>query len=120
MVDKKSPKRKGFWARTDQSIDNDRPVNLKITLPSALKPAQPPKGSKWNWAHSFSNVESPVAGEPSQESGIVGRLSGSDVDNDRPVNQKITLPSALKPAKPPRGSKWRNRPDPSTEPPGEE
>ena len=42
------------------------------------------------------------------------------IDINQAVNRTITLPSALKPAKPPKGSKWRNRPDPSTEPPEKE
>lgn len=35
------------------------------------------------------------------------------VDISQAVNRTITLPSALKPAKPPEGSKWENRHDPS-------
>lgn len=36
-------------------------------------------------------------------------LAGRRIDMDQPVNQKITLPSALKPAEPPKGIEWPKR-----------
>ena len=54
-----------------------------------------------------------MSDKENQDSKIIRSLVGRYVQNDMPVNQKITLPSALTPAKPPKGSKWENRHDPS-------
>ena len=54
-----------------------------------------------------------MADKDKQESKTIRSPVGRYVQNDLPVNQKITLASALKPAKPPKGSKWENRHDPS-------
>ena len=111
MADKRGKDIKNDKAGTGQRIDISQAVNRTITLPSALVPAKPPKGSKWYRPHSFSNVGLPAPEESSRKSRNTGQLVEPDID--RPVNQTITLPSALKPAKPPKGSKWENRPDPS-------
>ena len=50
-----------------------------------------------------------MSDKENQDSKIIRSLVGRYVQNDMPVNQKITLPSALTPAKPPKGSKWANR-----------
>ena len=45
-----------------------------------------------------------MAEKESQESKISRKTGGSrHISMDRPVNQKITLPSAQKPAEPPKG-----------------
>ena len=44
-----------------------------------------------------------MADKKSQESKIITKLSGRRINMDQPVNQKITLPSAEKPAEPPKG-----------------
>ena len=54
-----------------------------------------------------------MAEKGSQESKIITKLTGRRIDMDQPVNQKITLPSAEKPAKPPKGNKWEKRHYPS-------
>ena len=53
-----------------------------------------------------------MAGKKKQGSRTIWNIFGrrTRVENRRPVNEKITLPSALEPAKPPRGIKW-DRPD---------
>ena len=51
MLDRKNRKRLQFWKRTSRDMADEQPVNLPITLPSALKPAKPPKGSKWENRH---------------------------------------------------------------------
>ena len=54
-----------------------------------------------------------MADERSKESGKERKRTGRTIDISQAVNRTLTLPSALKPAKPPKGSKWENRPDPS-------
>ena len=98
MAEKRSNKDK-----TARRIDMDRPVNLPVTLPSALKPAQPPKGTKWDRQHSFSEEGLPIAEKQGQESNKTRELDVQRIRMDQPVNQKITLPSAEKPAEPPKG-----------------
>lgn len=44
MADKRSEKSKDDRVHTGRRIDMDQPVNQTITLPSAEKPAKPPKG----------------------------------------------------------------------------
>ena len=44
-----------------------------------------------------------MADKKSQESKIIRKLSGRRINMDQPVNQKITLPGAEKPAEPPKG-----------------
>ena len=44
-----------------------------------------------------------MADKESQESKIIRKIAGRRINMDQPVNQKITLPSAEKPAEPPKG-----------------
>lgn len=44
MADKRNEERKKLQVSTGRRIDMDLPVNQTVTLPSAEKPATPPKG----------------------------------------------------------------------------
>ena len=46
MADKRSEERKNNRVPAGRRIDMDQPVNQTITLPSAEKPAKPPKGKR--------------------------------------------------------------------------
>ena len=45
MADKRNEERKNPRVPTGRRIDMDLPVNQTVTLPSAEKPATPPKGN---------------------------------------------------------------------------
>ena len=51
-----------------------------------------------------------MAEKESQESKIIRRIIGRRINMDQPVNQKITLPSAEKPAEPPKAKSRRSNP----------
>ena len=46
-----------------------------------------------------------MAKKESQGNKIFRKIAGRRINMDQPVNQKITLPSAQKPAEPPKGKK---------------
>ena len=51
-----------------------------------------------------------MAKKERQANKIFRKIAGRRVNKDRPVNQKITLPSAQKPAEPPKGKKPEKQP----------
>ena len=112
MADKKRQRRKNIRSifGRQSPIDTERPVNMPITLPSALKPAKPPKGIKWDRPDVLAEAWQRVAENQGEEVAKTGDSDRREAPGNRPVNEKITLPSALEPAKPPRGIKW-DRPD---------
>lgn len=86
MAKKQSKEGQKGRKSTSLPIDISQAVNRTITLPSALKPAKPPKGIKWDRPHISYGVEQLAEKQQGEETAKTGESDRGDSLIDQAVN----------------------------------